>query len=55
MDNLDFPWIAISTVTALFLTLLMATFIGEGAREAFDPKYYEEPGSENTPGRPVRP
>lgn len=39
LDNLDFPWIAISTVAALFLTLLMATFIGEGAREAFDPKY----------------
>lgn len=41
LDNLDFPWIAISTVCALFLTLLMATFIGEGAREAFDPKYEE--------------
>ncbi len=41
LDNLDFPWIAISTVLALFFTLLMATFIGEGAREAFDPKYQD--------------
>ncbi len=32
------PWIATSTVFALFLTLLLATFIGEGVREAFDPK-----------------
>ncbi|HBS04188.1 MAG TPA: ABC transporter permease [Leptospiraceae bacterium] len=51
MDNLDFPWIAISTVTALFLTLLMATFIGEGAREAFDPKFYEEPGAAPAPAQ----
>ena len=42
LDNLDFPWIAVSTVAALFLTLLMATFIGEGAREAFDPKFHDK-------------
>jgi microcin C transport system permease protein len=38
LDNLYAPWIAISTVAALFTTLLLATFIGEGIREAFDPK-----------------
>lgn len=38
LDNLYAPWIAISTVMALFTTLLLATFIGEGVREAFDPK-----------------
>lgn len=38
LNNLYAPWIAISTVTALFTTLLLATFIGEGFREAFDPK-----------------
>ena len=32
------PWIALSTVGALFITLLLAAFIGEGVREAFDPK-----------------
>ncbi len=32
------PWLTFSAVTALFLTLLMATFIGEGVRAAFDPK-----------------
>ncbi|MDD5261778.1 MAG: ABC transporter permease [Methylacidiphilales bacterium] len=32
------PWLAISAVTALFATLLLASFIGEGARAAFDPK-----------------
>ena len=38
LNNLYAPWIAISTVFALFTTLLLATFIGEGIREAFDPK-----------------
>ncbi len=38
LNNLHAPWIAISTVSALFLTLLLATFVGEGIREAFDPK-----------------
>ena len=38
LNNLYAPWLAISTVVALFTTLLLATFIGEGAREAFDPK-----------------
>ena len=38
LNNLQAPWIAVSTVSALFITLLLATFIGEGIREAFDPK-----------------
>jgi microcin C transport system permease protein len=38
LQTLYAPWIAISAVTALFITLLLATFIGEGIREAFDPK-----------------
>lgn len=38
LDNLHAPWLAISAVTALFITLLLATFAGEGIREAFDPK-----------------
>jgi microcin C transport system permease protein len=38
LNNLYAPWIAISTVSALFITLLLTTFIGEGVREAFDPK-----------------
>ena len=32
------PWLAISSVTALFTTLLLASFVGEGARAAFDPR-----------------
>ena len=36
--NLHAPWVATSAVTALFVTLLLATFIGEGLRDAFDPK-----------------
>lgn len=32
------PWLAIASVSALFLTLLLASFVGEGARAAFDPK-----------------
>lgn len=38
LSNLFAPWIAISTVVALFLTLLLATFLGEGVRDAMDPK-----------------
>ncbi len=38
LDNLQAPWLAITSVSALFVTLLLATFIGEGLREAFDPK-----------------
>ncbi len=38
LKNLHAPWIAVSTVLALFTTLLLATFIGEGVREAMDPK-----------------
>jgi microcin C transport system permease protein len=40
LQNLQAPWIATSTVTALFVTLLLATFVGEGVREAFDPKSF---------------
>jgi len=38
LKHLHAPWLAISTVTALFTTLLLTTFIGEGLREAMDPK-----------------
>lgn len=38
LQNLHAPWIAVSTVAAMFVTLLLATFVGEGVREAFDPK-----------------
>jgi microcin C transport system permease protein len=38
LQNLYAPWLAISAVAALFITLLLASFIGEGARSAFDPK-----------------
>jgi microcin C transport system permease protein len=38
LENLQKPWVAISSVTALFITLLLTTFIGEGVRSAFDPK-----------------
>jgi microcin C transport system permease protein len=38
LENLQKPWIAISSITALFVTLLLTTFIGEGVRAAFDPK-----------------
>ena len=38
LNHLFAPWLAISTVVCLFTTLLLATFIGEGIREAFDPR-----------------
>jgi microcin C transport system permease protein len=39
-SNLDSPWIASSVVAAIVMVLVMVTFIGEGIREAFDPKKY---------------
>jgi len=38
LSHLFAPWIAVSTVLALFITLLLATFVGEGLRDAMDPK-----------------
>jgi microcin C transport system permease protein len=38
MANIAKPWVALSSIFALFVTLLLATFIGEGVRDAMDPK-----------------
>jgi microcin C transport system permease protein len=38
LTTLHAPWLAITSTMALFITLLLATFVGEGLREAFDPK-----------------
>lgn len=38
MKHLYAPWISVSTVAALFITLLLTTFVGEGVRDAMDPK-----------------
>ncbi|HSQ43159.1 MAG TPA: ABC transporter permease [Fibrobacteraceae bacterium] len=38
LENLYAPWIAVSATAALFFTLLLATFVGEGVRDAMDPK-----------------
>ena len=40
LQNLQAPWVAGSAVCALFITLMLATFVGEGLRDAFDPKSY---------------
>lgn len=33
-------WLVVSPMTAMFMTLTLTVFIGEGVREAFDPKVY---------------
>jgi microcin C transport system permease protein len=38
LNNLYAPWIAVATVVSLFVTLMLTNFLGEGVREAFDPK-----------------
>lgn len=38
LQNLQAPWLAGSAVAALFITLMLATIIGEGIRDALDPK-----------------
>lgn len=40
LANLTKPWLILSPMGALFLTLLLVSFIGEAIREAFDPKEY---------------
>lgn len=39
-SNMEAYWILGSVVSAIVLVLTMVTFIGEGIREAFDPKQY---------------
>jgi microcin C transport system permease protein len=39
LANLYAPWITLFTISALFITLMLASFIGEGIRNAFDPKF----------------
>ncbi len=38
LQYLQAPWLAGSAVAALFITLMLATMIGEGIRDALDPK-----------------
>ena len=40
LQNIRKWWLVVAPVTAQFLTLLCIVFIGEGVREAFDPKVY---------------
>ncbi len=40
LSNISKWWMVFSPVTAQFFTLLAIVFIGEGVREAFDPKVY---------------
>lgn len=40
LANLSKPWLVLSPMLGLFLTLLLVSFIGEAIREAFDPKEY---------------
>jgi microcin C transport system permease protein len=38
--NMDAWWIAISVISAMLVTLIVVTLIGEAVREAFDPKLH---------------
>ena len=38
--HLTSPWLVFTPITALFITLMLVTFIGEAVREAFDPKQF---------------
>lgn len=40
LQNITKWWMVFAPVSAEFVTLLMVVFIGEGVREAFDPKVY---------------
>lgn len=40
VSDIRYWWLIVSPMGASFFTLLLITFIGEGVREAFDPKVY---------------
>jgi len=40
LQNMSKWWMVFAPVGIQFMTLLMVVFIGEGVREAFDPKVY---------------
>ena len=40
LASLNKPWLILSPTMAMFITLLLVSFIGEAIREAFDPKQY---------------
>ncbi len=42
MDNIFSYWLSLFPVIALFLVLLLIAFVGEGIRDAFDPKEYQK-------------
>ncbi len=41
MDNIFSYWLSLYPVLALFIVLLLIAFVGEGVRDAFDPKEYQ--------------
>ena len=42
MDNIYSYWLSLYPVLALFIVLLLIAFVGEGIRDAFDPKEYQK-------------
>ncbi len=40
LADLSASWVVTSAFSALVITLLLVTFIGEAVREAFDPKKF---------------
>jgi microcin C transport system permease protein len=41
MNNIFSYWLSLFPVLALSLVLLLIAFVGEGVRQAFDPKEYQ--------------
>ena len=40
LANMEHPWLVTTPIAAMFVTLLIVTFIGEAVRAAFDPKVF---------------
>jgi microcin C transport system permease protein len=40
LTNMESWWLVLTPLSAMFLTLLLVTFIGEAVREAFDPRVF---------------
>lgn len=41
-EDISFWWLIVTPLSIMFLTLLTITFIGEGVRQAFDPREYSK-------------
>ncbi|SEM19870.1 ABC transporter permease [Halomonas caseinilytica] len=53
-NNLQAPWLGITAFMTLSIMLSLLVFIGEGLRDAFDPRHIQHAGTSTTDARALR-